>query len=342
MIVLTTTMNELDWPDFLDPETGVLTYYGDNRKPGQELHQTRRWGNQMLRDAFARSCDDKLRAEVPPIFVFRNTGTYRDVVFVGLAVPGALGIRPSEGLVATWHQLRGSRFQNYRAFLTILDAGKICRSWIDDVKRGEPHTAHAPAAWSSWIAHGRYEPLKAHLSQAFRSKSSQLPTKPDDLKLMHALIAHYKTDPIAFERCAARTTQMLLPSITSLDLTRPSRDGGRDAIGRYRIGPFGSRVEVEFAMEAKCYSMENAVGVKQTARLISRLRHRQFGVLFTTSYVNAQAYKEIVEDGHPVLVVSAIDIITALRASGISTTTALLDWLEAEDGMIAAYQGLTT
>lgn len=335
LIVLTTTMNELDWPDSLDMETGVLTYFGDNRMPGQELHQTRRWGNEMLRDLFARGQNEEAREEVPPVLVFRNTGTFRDVVFVGLAVPGAMGIRPADSLVATWHQLAGRRFQNYRALFTILDAGTLSREWIRDIHSGLPHSKNAPHAWKTWVAHGRFEPLKAHTSQGYRSKSEQLPTKPDDIRLISSLLEHFRPDPVSFERCAARITQMLLPNTTTLDVTRPSRDGGRDAVGRYRIGPFGSRVEVEFAMEAKCYSLENAVGVKETSRLISRLRHRQFGVLITTSYVHIQAYKEIVDDNHPVLIVSAIDIVNTLKSAGITNAFELLTWLKADDGSVA-------
>jgi len=29
--VLYTSGEEVDWPDFLDPQTGLFTYYGDNR-----------------------------------------------------------------------------------------------------------------------------------------------------------------------------------------------------------------------------------------------------------------------------------------------------------------------
>jgi Restriction endonuclease len=42
----------------------------------------------------------------------------------------------------------------------------------------------------------------------------------------------------------------------------------------------------------------NSVGVKELARLISRIKHREFGVLVTTSYVNEQAYREVRDDGH--------------------------------------------
>jgi hypothetical protein len=55
-------------------------------------------------------------------------------------------------------------------------------------------------------------------------------------------------------------------------------------------------------MEAKCYSPNHSVGVHEMSRLISRIKHRQFGALVTTSYVNNQAYKEVKEDQHPILI----------------------------------------
>src|SRR4051812_43010383 len=49
MLVLTTSMNDPDRPDALDPETGIFTYFGDNKKPGRELHDTGRDGNLILK-----------------------------------------------------------------------------------------------------------------------------------------------------------------------------------------------------------------------------------------------------------------------------------------------------
>ena len=51
-------------------------------------------------------------------------------------------------------------------------------------------------------------------------------------------------------------------------------------------------VFVEFYMQAKCYGSRNPVTVTDTARLISRIKNRQFGIMVTTSYVADQAYKE--------------------------------------------------
>jgi len=56
-------------------------------------------------------------------------------------------------------------------------------------------------------------------------------------------------------------------------------------IKAHLLGPASDPVAVEFALEAKCYAANHGVGVRETSRLIFRLRHRQFGVLVTTSYL---------------------------------------------------------
>jgi hypothetical protein len=52
MVVLTSTLADPDWPDALDTESGVFTYFGDNKEPGRGLHDTGRRGNELLRQVF--------------------------------------------------------------------------------------------------------------------------------------------------------------------------------------------------------------------------------------------------------------------------------------------------
>src|SRR5262249_43769914 len=113
----------------------------------------------------------------------------------------------------------------------------------------------------------------------------------------------------------------------SCDLTRPSRDGGRDAVGLYRLGYGEATIQADYALEAKCYSFENSVGTRELSRLISRLRHRQFGVIVTTSYVHHQAYQEIREDQHPVIIVSGRDIVAILAKAGLTSLVDVKEWL---------------
>ena len=328
LLVITTSMNEPDWPDSLDVETGVFSYYGDNRVPGLELHATPRWGNAMLRDLFARAHGGSAgRREVPPVLVFRKADKYRDVRFLGLAIPGGVGMSSTQDLVAIWRHASGERFQNYRAMFTILDAPTLSRAWLSDIRGGNPHSDNAPSAWRVWADGGQPQALRSEPIVTHRTKIEQLPRDGAGVRMLAMVHAHFSKRPHDFEHCAARLAEMLLPNIVTIDVTRPSRDGGRDAVGRYRVGADRTSIEVDFALEAKCYAADASVGVKETARLISRLRHRQFGILVTTSYVNMQAYKEIQEDRHPVLIVSGIDIVEILKRTGIRDDSAVAAWL---------------
>ena len=184
-------------------------------------------------------------------------------------------------MVAVWKQRQGKRFQNYQAKLTILDAGTIQRQWIEDIKRGNPLSANCPATWKAWVEKGAYRALKAPRVLEHRTKSEQLPS-PEDRVIIETIRAHFLDDEVRFEKCAAKIAELMLPRIISLDLTRATRDGGRGGIGKYKLGEGASAVDVSFALEAKCYSLSSSVGVADLSRLISRLRHRQFGVPIPT------------------------------------------------------------
>ena len=121
----------------------------------------------------------------------------------------------------------------------------------------------------------------------------------------------------------------MLRYIVTCDLTRPWRDGGRDATGTFHIGAGPSAIEVDFALEAKCYAPDHGIGVKELSRLISRLRHRQFGILVGTSFLSTQAYQELKQDNHPVVVISGRDLSNLLRerVGGIDNVSAWLDGL---------------
>ena len=249
------------------------------------------------------------------------------MIYKGLAVPGVAGLSPLEDLVAVWKTTKGRRFQNYQAKFTILDVPTLSRQWLAALQENTNWAAEAPAAWTEWRNTGRYRALKAVRSLEIRTKEEQLPVGSEKI-LLDTIYDRYSSCPHAFEKCAAEIVRLFLgESVLSIDLTRPVRDGGRDAIGKYLIGRKTSSVLVDFSIEAKCYNTSNSVGVRELSRLISRLRHRQFGILITTSWVNNQAYKEIKEDGHPIVIISGGDIVTILREKGIATRESLFLWL---------------
>ena len=329
LAVLYTTGLDPDWPDALDPETGLFTYFGDNKTPGKLLHGTSRRGNILLRDGFAavHSTPPDYRS-APPFFVFAKAGSGRDVRFLGVAVPGAEGLTARDDLVAIWRSTRGARFQNYRAIFTVLDAPVVRREWIDDLANGGSGSQRPPA-WTSWIEHGVIQPLVAPATLTIRSREQQLPSTRGGAAILEAVRAHFAGRPHDFEECAVKLWRMLDRNVGAVEMTPPSRDGGRDAVGSYQVGPASDRIDLDFALEAKCYAPTNSVGIRELARLISRLRYRQFGVLVTTSYVHKQAYEEIRNDEHPVVIICGADIVSILRDHGLASVSDVRAWLGA-------------
>ena len=323
--VLYTTGEDIDWKDYLDAELGRFIYYGDNKKEGHSIHNTSRKGNEILRTCFEK-LENNDRDSIIPFFIFQKVKG-RDVRFLGLAVPGDDRLTKEEQLISVWSQKDGRRYQNYKAIFSILDVSTIDRRWLMDLKNSIDNSKYEPEVWKEWQKKGKCKHLTAKKVVQYRNKEEQLPKQEQDLKMLRE-IYNYFDDPYEFEKCAAKIAQLMDNNIVAYDLTKTRRDGGRDAIGKYRIGTDKSNIQVEFALEAKRYDINNSVGVKETSRLISRLKHREFGILITTSYVDMQTYKEIVEDAHPIVIISAIDIIDILKKSGIKTVQDVKKWLK--------------
>lgn len=327
LIILYTSGDDPDWPDIIDPESGNFTYYGDNKKPGHELHDTPRSGNLILRNIFD-AYHASNRAIIPPIFIFSKGVLGRDVVFKGLCVPGFHGYSQSEDLIAIWRTKDGQRFQNYKAIFSILNIAHISRQWISDIFQNKTlNSEFCPKAFRDWINYGTADILAAQKTRHYRTRQEQIPLG-HDVELLDVIYQKYSSNPHGFEKCAAEIVQLMDKNFISYELTRPWQDGGRDAIGNYKVGTDATSVKVVYALEAKCYNPENAVGVRETIRLISRLRHRQFGVLVTTSYIHLQAYKEIIDDMHPVILISGKDIIEILKSASIKTKSEIEKWIE--------------
>jgi hypothetical protein len=330
LVVLYTSGLDPDWPDTLDVETGLFTYFGDNRSPGKELHDTSRGGNAILRRCFDRVHGRPTeRGKIPPFLIFNKASPAagRDVRFLGLAVPGAEDVQPADDLVAIWRTSEGQRFQNYRATFTILDVATVSRRWLAEVLAGNLHGASCPSVYRNWVGQAKYSPLEAPRAIQYRTKDQQAPSSAKDLELLRVLYEYFADDPYEFEACAVELWRMQAGESMTYVATRRSADGGRDAYGWYHVGPSADRIRLEWSLEAKLYSPGNGAGVKETSRLISRLRHREFGVFVTTGYVARQAYEEMRRDRQPVVVICGRDIVALLRRHGHSTPSALSGWL---------------
>lgn len=331
LAVLYTSRGEIDWPDYLDTQTGVLTYYGDNRSPGHDLHDTQRGGNLLLRDTFdvARRASREDRLRVPPFLLFEKAAPGRAVRFRGLLAPGSAFLSGDDELAAIWRSRNESRFQNYRAKFTVLNVATVHRHWLTAVSHGEPTTTDGcPDPWHEWVDGRSYDALVAEPTTVVPTKEQQLPDDKGGIAMLRTIYEHFQDRPTAFEACAVEIWRMIAPGTGECDVTRPSRDGGRDAIGLYPLGPPRDRIAIDFAVEAKCYAASTGVGVGDVSRLISRLRPRNFGVFLTLSYFGHQVYGEVRSDKHPIAMVCGRDVIVALREKGYGDVAAVQAWLD--------------
>jgi hypothetical protein len=324
--VLVTTFEEVEWPDSLDQETGVFTYFGDKREEG-DLHVTEVGGNRLLRTAFNHLHTGN-RTEIPPFLVFQRRrlpdGTY--MRFVGLAAPGGRGVSAYDDLVAVWRVKEKTRFQNYRARFSILNEPAIAKEWLEDLVRNVPavKSVHCPPSWKEWVQTGRYDPLTCERTHEPRSRIDQEPRSEVERRLLE-LIRGTFTDR-EFEFAAAELVQMMDPRFSDFLVTQRGRDGGRDALGSYTVGHDSHRIKLSVIVEAKLWDPNREIGVKPMARLISRIKHRDIGVFVSTSFFGKQVQLELIEDNHPVILISGGDIARLLIANELDVPAKFGGW----------------
>lgn len=239
-VVLYTSMRELAWPDYLDEETGIFRYYGDNRNPGRTILDTPRKGNLLLEFVFEclNSKDGSIK-NIPPFFIFKKTGNGWDVQFLGLAAPGNPRISPDKDLVAFWRTIDENRFQNYEAYFTVLETiAPISREWLNAlIYNHDQSLDYAPDTWKQFIKQGRngITPLIAKRLPKVPSKYDQLQSDNEGSICLNKIREHYKDNPYGFEVCAKDILEKMDDKFQDFSLTRPWRDGGRDALGYYVV-----------------------------------------------------------------------------------------------------------
>ncbi|WP_084161431.1 hypothetical protein [Nocardia sp. BMG51109] len=330
LAVLYSTGDNPDWRDYLDTQTGILTYYGDNRYPGRELLDTHLRGNVAVKNAFedARGSEDR-RRRVSPFFYFETVRKKGSLVrFRGLAVPGVESLKSSEELAALWSSKNGQRFQNYCARFTILDAPVISRSWIDALIAGDPRFGDdCPDAWRLWVESRTYRALVAPSTTNVRKKEQQLPSDALGLEIL-AEIRQYFTSRNDFQKCAMAVWKLMSPATKIPGRGDKELDTGSFSGGEYLIGPAADQVSIGFVLAAD--SGVTGKPVVDVSLLLSRLRFREFGVFVTLSYFADQVYDEVRADRHPVALVCGKDVVEILRRQGYSDSVSVREWLAQE------------
>jgi hypothetical protein len=322
--VIVTNLGEPEWPDSLDPRTGILTYYGDNRKPGTSVDETNIKGNVLLKHVFERLHQDDRKAICPFLYFESFDGAGGKYMrFKGIAVPGAQGLKVDD-LTGVWRRTGKERFLNYKAIFTILKDETVPREWLDQLVQGVPALkAHGcPPNYAKWIKTGKYEPLVTEETPKPRSAKDQEPKLGLETEIVEKLRSLTARE---FEH-AVRDLLELMGYIEP-QVTPAVRDNGRDVIAQFRVGYGDHSLILDVSCEAKRWGKGNTIGVAEVARLVSRLRHKDFGVFITTSTFNNQAQKELIADGHHVILIAGGDIAKILIEHQI-VEDALDRWLE--------------
>ena len=129
-----------------------------------------------------------------------------------------------------WRTTHAERFQNYRAHFTVLNLPVVSRAWIRQLLDGDPLGNESPAVWRAWVESRNYSALVAPPTVIIRSRELQEPL-PQDRNLLAVLHNHFVRNPYGFEQLAADLWAASERHVDKIDVTRPWRDGGRDAIG---------------------------------------------------------------------------------------------------------------
>ena len=326
--LLVTTFGEAEWPDSLDYESGVFTYFGDKRTEG-DLHKTTVGGNRLLRNIFNKLHVDQ-RELIPPILVFENykgvDGSY--MRFLGLVAPGAQGVSSFDDLVAVWRIKDRNRFQNYRSLFTVLKENLVSKVWLEDLVNGinPSDSIYCPLSWKRWVETGIYDPLTCQRKREPRSKENQAPQNNNESNVLKNVMEGFSDRE--FEFAAVSIVELMDPRFKDFIVTQRSRDGGRDAIGTYQVGHADHQIQLTAIVEAKLWKENSDIGVKPMSRLISRIKHRDIGVFITTSCFNKQVQKELIDDNHPVILISGGDIARVLIANELDLPEKFFAWSE--------------
>ena len=142
LVVLYDTAEQSEWPNSFDENTGIMTYYGDNRDLDKPFDS--KPGNVRLQEAFGILHDGLLnRVWIPLFLVFQKSTVQSGVIFAGKFIPGGPNIQPGKDLTVTENP------SNLCVKLTKLDADVVSREFLNAFM-ASPTTKYAPASYKNW------------------------------------------------------------------------------------------------------------------------------------------------------------------------------------------------
>ena len=313
--------SETPWQDFYNTDNGHIRYFGDNKDPNKDPAQAP--GNKALLEAFrlAHSHDYEERKKTPPILFFKRATVNGKAK--GYPMFMGLGVIDSIELVTQWDNTNGRSFTNYAFDFTVLCLANEhdVFNWIWVNTRREPNFSVketnrlAPKSWNTWLEKGsnalksvRRRVSKLHIHK----RETQLPEAGSKLfDLLHEVYNFYGTKKHKFEALAEWATERVINKESGGVyhkgwITQGTGDGGKDFVGKVKLGNGFSKVELVVIGQAKCESMTTPTGGNHIARTVARLKRGWIGVYVTTSYFSDAVQQEIIEDNYPIILINGL------------------------------------
>ncbi|MER2126824.1 HNH endonuclease [Solibacillus sp.] len=158
-MIIIDTQKQDDYPNNYDSITKTLTYYGDNRKVGNDIFNTQLKGNETFKKLFDLAYgSEKDRKNLFPTFFFQQISNSSNMKFIGLAVPFVEGKNKNQVLQRKTFTTPEGSYENYIAQFTIIPKLSIKREWLYDLKSNrKDYSPSAPKEWLDFINNGSIE-----------------------------------------------------------------------------------------------------------------------------------------------------------------------------------------
>ena len=179
-VVLYSTGGREEWPDSLDPEIGLCSYYGDNKKKNDEWRKTP--GNRILDYAFGMTQSSENKNRLYPFFFFTIVPNQGHAQFRGVAVPGHPSVSSDEALKIVEMSKDGIPFQNYRGIFSLLNIPVVSRPFIEELLNGDLLGEEAPTTWREWVEDEEYNLLPSLQIIPRRTKVSPVVLEVEEIE----------------------------------------------------------------------------------------------------------------------------------------------------------------
>ena len=346
------------WHDELDPFTGHVRYFGDNKADFREDPADASGNRAVLEQFRLHQGSSRLeRLAAAPLLFFEGVvheghekGFWR---FIGIGI-----LERAELL--TQVDRHGRVFTNYAFDCVLIDLApeqlQLAWEWIaarrDPTWSLEDSLTLAPENWRRWVEQGatvidrvrqsvaRYRVLEPH-------EQRPEPGTPADAALK-AVIQHYKTGGTwsgvgehRFEGLASEVTGTLLNETGRYRrgwITRRGGDGGIDFVGRLDLGSTDSGLRLVVLGQAKCRGGDSpSTSGLDLARTVARLDRGWVGVFVTTGYFTPQAQREVLSDRFPLMLVNGRQVGETVVRNAALQGMEVADYVRGIDG---EYDGL--